>query len=479
MAIIYLDQYHTGVYQEHFTCEQGITLYHALLSHGYTLSGATCAGAGICRGCMVMIAEEGMECLACHYRIHTNELHVQILSSVPEQHILLYEQDPDSTLVDNHLISDDPNLLSAAKLETEASYGVAVDLGTTTLASALVDLNTGKVVSQAGCMNRQARYGADVISRIQYACEKEQGLTILHDLVWEDIEHLLAYYQEQGYSKESIQTIQFVGNTTMLHFLLGHNVQGLAAYPFSSDLLSAYFGSWQDVHIQTASGRSAFVGSDITVGAAVLGLGKTESYDLLIDLGTNGELCLLNQNRGVCTSTSCGPAFANSVMNGRAYGSTLLDQLSEHYLAGDLDDTGLLHDPYFETGIICGEYVITQDTIRAIQLAKAAIRTGIELAAYELRLPLDEIAHVYLAGGFGFHLNLDSAFTLGLFPKELYGRIQIVGNTALQGAVRLLTEPTFSKEADSVLANCQVLDLSMNKNFQEFFIHRLNFPKDL
>ena len=328
-------------------------------------------------------------------------------------------------------------------------------------------------------MNRQARYGADVISRIQYACEKEHGLTILHDLVWEDVNHLLAYYQEQGYSRESIQTIQFVGNTTMLHFLLGHSVEGLAAYPFSSDLLSGCSGSYQDVHIQTASGRSAFVGSDITVGAAVLGLGRTERYDLLIDLGTNGELCLLNQDRGVCTSTSCGPAFANSVRNGRAYGSTLLDQLSEHYRDGDLDDTGLLHEPYFETGIICGEYVITQDTIRAIQLAKAAIRTGIELAAYELRLPLEEISHVYLAGGFGFHLNLDSAFTLGLFPKELYGRIQIVGNTALQGAVRLLTDPAFSKEADSVLANCQVLDLSMNKNFQEFFIHRLNFPKDL
>lgn len=478
-SIIYIRQSNSDLYQEHFTCEQGITLYQALLSHGYELSGATCAGAGVCRGCMVMIAEEGMECLACRYPIHTEELHVQIPSMIPHQHILLLESD--SEQIADQTSDQSSDQISAQNLQIQNISNIhdcamAVDIGTTTIASAIVDLQTNKIVAQAGCMNHQAVYGADVISRIQHACEHENGLERMTSLLWDDIDSLLEFYDSQGIDKSSIRDIQCVGNTTMLHFLLGHDVNSLAAYPFSSDLLSPTTIQHNSMTVRTAAGRSPFVGSDITVGAAVLDLGSSDSYDLLIDLGTNGELCLLNREQGVCTSTSCGPAFANSVMNGNAYGSTLLDLLSEHYLNGNVDETGLLKEPYFETGMICGEYVITQDTIRQIQLAKSAICTGIELAAYELKLPLTDIANVYLAGGFGFHLNPDSAFHLGLFPEALKGRIHIVGNTALKGAVRLLTDPSFSSKTESVLAKCGVMDLSMNKNFQEFFLHRLNFP---
>lgn len=491
MATIYISQSNSEPFREQFVCEQGTTLYHALTAHGYSLSGASCGGAGVCRGCMVLILEEGMECLACRYTIHTEELHVVLQSEVIEQHILLYSDAGNelrNTVISRGESSSNEEEKLAAHsghgsaeqqkkaVDISSEYGIAIDLGTTTIASALVEVSSGKVLSQAGCMNRQARYGADVISRIQYACEHEKGLILMQDSIWEDIQSLLDYYIQQGYPKERISRMMISGNTTMIHFLRGLNVKGLSAYPFQPVELSVYEGQYEGIPYSTMPGKSAFIGGDITSGAAELGMGRTSDYELFIDLGTNGELCLLNEEQGICTSTSCGPAFAGSVTSAGVHGSTLLDRLAEHYLAGDLNSAGLLKESLFETGILCGEYVITQDTIRQIQLAKSAIRTGIELAAYELRIPLASIPCVYLAGGFGFHLNLESAYTLGLFPEEFRGKIQIAGNTSLSGAVHALQAPGFLHDAENVLSKCRVLDLSMNKNFQEFFLHRLNFP---
>ena len=263
----------------------------------------------------------------------------------------------------------------------------------------------------------------------------------------------------------------------MIHFLLKLSVNGMAGYPFTPERLDGERLIHQDMEIFILPGKSAFVGGDIVSGVRYLNLGTHKDYDLLIDLGTNGELWLLNKEQGVCTSTSCGPAFANSVTKGSIHGTSLLDELAEAYGKGKADSTGLLQGEYFEKGISCGEILITQDTVRQIQLAKAAILTGIELAAYELRLPLTDITHVYLAGGFGFYLDLDSAYCLGMFPEEFRGKVERVGNTSLSGAIQTLMHPDDMLELPKVLKESKVMDLSLDKNFQEFFLHHIEFPK--
>ena len=465
-AKLYIDSYQSGMFRDEIECDQGENLYDVLTRHGFMLQGAVCRGGGVCRGCQVYIAEEGMDCLACRYTVASEELHVAFGGIGSEHSILLALPEEQETSV-HSLLSQNQKV------------GVAFDLGTTTIAAAVVRLDDGDIVSQAGCFNRQAAYGADVVSRIQYAGTKnvsgESGLSVMNRLLREDIESLMDTFRAEGIDKQQICRLCFSGNTTMIHFLLNRSVEGLAQYPFAPETLGGERFSYGDMEIQILAGRSAFVGADIVSGVRYLGLDQRQDYGCLIDLGTNGEIWILNRDRGVCTSTSCGPAFANSVSKGTVHGTTLLEELAKAYKTGKVDSTGLLREPYFSTGIPCGNILITQDAVRQIQLAKAAILTGIELAAYELHLPPEEINYVALAGGFGFHLDPEAAFTLGMLPETFRGCLHIVGNTSLLGAVHAVLHPEEMAELPAVLRESRVLDLSMNKNFQEFFLHRLHF----
>lgn len=484
MINIYVDSDHRGMYTKRIPCEPGTNLYQILQQHAIKLPGAVCRGAGVCGGCQVYIAEEGMECRACRYTVE-QDIHVRLRREPGQQTILLCGQTTDEQMPDRPGIGQHGSDLPHSETDRTTALGLAVDIGTTTIASVLVNLETGHVCAQAGCMNQQAVYGADVISRIQYAGEEgknenptaKSGLSVMHTILMQDIRSLLQYYEGMGYPASRIRRICYSGNTTMLHFLREQSVAGMMGYPFEPEFLHGIREEQDGREILILPGKSAFVGADIVSGVRHLHMGEHAGYEMLIDLGTNGELWLLNENRGVCTSTSCGPAFANSVQKGSIYGSSLLDQLAQAYQEGKVDSNGLLQEDYFETGLPCGEYVITQECIRDIQLAKAAIRTGIELAAYELRIPLADIERVWLAGGFGFYLNLDSAFTLGLLPEEFRGKIQIAGNTSLEGACDALLHPEERLELPEVLKHSTVLDLSMSKNFQEFFLHRIPFPK--
>ena len=472
MANIYIDQFHTGVFKTRITGIKGESLYQALGRHQIAQPGAVCRGAGVCRGCMVQILEEGMECLACRYIIGDRDLHIVMDRPVSEQGILLFDMKTDDSQEENWLSEHLDELASF-------QYGLAIDIGTTTIASALVELASGRIILQHGCMNRQAGYGADVISRIQYATEQHgtgSGLEILSRSIREDLQLLYQCYLADGIPEQQICRASISGNTTMIQLLLKLDVSGMAAYPFTPLQLDGIRLEWQEKDICILPGKSAFVGGDIVSGVQSLEMGRSEAYELLIDLGTNGELWLLNRETGVCTSTSCGPAFANSVSQGTAYGTTLLDELAAAYHHGVVDESGLLQGDAFEHGILKDDIVITQDTVRQLQLAKAAIRTGIELSAYELRLPLQEISQVYLAGGFGFYLNPESAYCLGLLPEEFRGKLKIAGNTSLKGAVLALTEPERMLKLPENMKNSKVMDLSLNKNFQEFFVHRLSFP---
>lgn len=465
-------------------CYNGDNLYEVLTKHGIPLHGAVCKGVGVCRGCQVYIAEEGMECLACRYTVEAEELHITIQSNLAQQSILLAEESgKESNPKIPFQVSSDSSFdsecqgykFSQVQNYSEPDFGIAFDIGTTTIASTLVDLGTQEILSQVGCLNRQAMYGADVVSRIQYATAGS-GLRIMNQLLWEDLEALINHYLKEGYKRERIKKMSFSGNTVMLHFLLNLPVASMSQYPFTPEQLASICKEQDGIEYIILPGKSAFVGADIVAGVQYLGLGTGDEYEMLLDLGTNGELWLLNHEQGVCTSTSCGPAFANSVAKGNVHGTTLLDQLAKAYKDGKVDSTGLLQDEYFDKGIVSAGMQITQDTVRQVQLAKAAIHTGIELAAYELRVPLENISKVFLAGGFGFYLNPETAFCLGLLPEEFRGKIQVAGNTSLLGGIQALYDSERYLELPKVLEKSQVMDLSLNKNFQEFFLHRINFP---
>ncbi len=468
MAWLYVDELQTGAYTHRIACQIGESLYSLLLHHGIKMSGATCSGAGVCRGCKVYLVEDDVEAVACHTVITREITHVKILHSLKEQTVLMLDNG------EIHGFSSQENVTTEEK---KAKLGIAVDLGTTTIAAALVDMGTGNVLAQQGCMNRQGLVGADVISRIQYA-SKEAGLHKLEQLVRGDLLRLTEALCKDVCEKDEIASFVITGNTTMLHLLAGESVEGLAAYPFAPIFLDERQMDLEGLSVTLLPGKSAFVGADIVSGAQYLMEQEAtgEKYRMLVDLGTNGEIMVWNHERSGCTSAACGPAFANSVAGAFGKESTLLDAIATCLADGRIDATGKIREDLFDTGIEVEPYYITQNSVRQIQLAKAAIRTAMELLCYEMKVPLDEVETVYLAGGFGFHLSLDSAFAIHLLPEELRGRIKVVGNTALQGAVEALRNPKMRKRCP-VIENGDSMDLSESKNFQEFFVHRLNFTE--
>ncbi|MDE5951996.1 MAG: ASKHA domain-containing protein, partial [Acetatifactor sp.] len=181
----------------------------------------------------------------------------------------------------------------------------------------------------------------------------------------------------------------------------------------------------------TLPGLSAFVGGDIVAGILACGMETEEEIPLLVDLGTNGELALGNRERILCCGTAAGPAFEGG---GDIWGADMIALTAHLMRQGLVDDTGLLAEPYFEQGISIGGVQITQERIRQLQTAKAAICAGINtlIAAYGLT-GAEQVSRVFLAGGFGYFLDVEAAVELGLIPQGLEGRVTAVGNTALAG----------------------------------------------
>lgn len=289
------------------------------------------------------------------------------------------------------------------------------------------------------------------------------------------------------------------GNTTMEHLLLGYDVSALGHSPFTpveiglqemplSVLLAGKGredgGSFEifagvkieagaetesksegipagwDFPVYIAPGISAFVGGDIVAGLYALDLlspfcqpGKAEAALLFIDLGTNGEMAITDGKRMLVTATAAGPAFEGG-RNSKLIGTDRIALTAELLRQGKLDATGLLAEPYFSGGVPVETFAVridrqlseseemkknicyfTQKDIRDLQMAKAAVRAGVEILWEKLGRP--EIGAVYLAGGFGYDLDVEAALAIGLLPERLRGRIRAVGNTALEGAYRL------------------------------------------
>lgn len=364
------------------------------------------------------------------------------------------------------VITDTFYLSGNKKLRQTAEEIVTADLGTTTIALEWYD-RLGRKQGEYVRSNPQRIFGTDVISRIQSA-ENPMLRRQMQQLVRQVLEEGIGYFRQQG--GEPARMI-IAGNTTMMYLLLGHDPAQLGTAPFTADYLAGEQLVIGGTEAVTLPGLSAFIGGDITAGILACEMDRQEEITLLVDLGTNGELVLGNRERLLCCGTAAGPAFEGG---SDIWGADMIALTARLQKLGLVDETGLLADPYFEQGITIGNVRITQERIRQLQTAKAAICAGIRTlaAAYGLT-GLEQVKQVYLAGGFGYFLDVQAAVSLGLLPCGLEGRITAVGNSALAGAWMYAGEADAAERMDRIRQNARVLNLAQQQDFSEEFIEAM------
>ena len=369
--------------------------------------------------------------------------------------------------------------------------GVAVDVGTTTIVVCCINLLDKKEICTFSFANPQHIYGADVVTRIRHCVDDKDKVVEMQTMLEKALHENLREYLRKDY--DHIRRIVYSGNTVMLHILRGLSLDGLAYAPFEPIDINYYenkvFLSRENSDIQTKDfevvncylpSLSAFVGADILAGTHFLQMGQQQSYDLLIDLGTNGELLLLNKEKGYATSTACGPVF-DHVIGGAKYGSESMQVIANCVKRGLIDQTGKLVDAFFEKGISINQnFTVKQEHIRNFQLAKGAIRAGIECLLKRAGITAQDISTVYISGGLGFYMNSKDAFTLKMFPQEFADKIVVCDNTSLEGAKQML-----HMEQDDVLClleeyrkicnRTECFELANYEDFQECYMKSLNF----
>ncbi len=450
---------------------------------------------------------------------------IQLIRLIPE---LIRQKDYNVTLIKMR-----NKLLGIEAGDTcKQLYGVAVDIGTTTIAAYLIDLSTGKRLSVYSSLNSQKTFGADVISRIKHTIDADAGLEQMHSLIINQVNECIEELCEKtNIARTSIYAITFVGNTTMLHFLLKISAKHIATAPFIPAITSMLNINAKELGININSfgiacvlpAVSAYIGAD-TVGAVLsTGMYQQEEISLLIDIGTNGEIVLGNKDSLYACSSAAGPAFEGAnIRNGMGSvkgainsislqaginfttigdaspigicGTGIVDGVAQMLDIGLIDETGRIDDMWKplskEQSCIAqniseidgkkalkinGDIAITQKDIRELQNAKAAIAAGINILVKQSYISFEDIKNVYLAGGFGTYINTDSALQIGLIPSGLRGKIQSVGNAAGQGAIEALISQESLAQANAISKKIKYIELSASKDFNNFYIDCMMF----
>lgn len=395
-------------------------------------------------------------------------------------------------------------------------YGIAVDIGTTTIAMQLLELHSKTIEDTYTAINRQRSYGADVISRIQASNEGKKER--LRQSVLEDLEQGI----EELYSRNhvTVKEIGISGNTTMISLLMGYSCEGLGAYPFTpvnidaveADYFTIFGNHRHTCKLRILPGISAFVGGDITAGLLACGFDRKEKVSILVDLGTNGEMAIGNQDKIFVTSTAAGPAFeggniicgTGSIPGAISHvtyknngfeletigkqeasgicGTGVIDITYELLKQKLIDETGLLNDKFFEDGILLAkskesEIRFYQKDIREIQLAKAAIRAGLETLLVNYGVGYDEIDDIYIAGGFGYKMDIDKAIGIGLFPKACKNKLKAIGNSSLKGNLIYLTEKNAKERMRKITQLSEEVSLAASSTFYELYLQHMCFSE--
>lgn len=374
---------------------------------------------------------------------------------------------------------------------------IAVDLGTTTIAMQLREKQSGEVADTYCELNPQRSYGADVLSRIQASCAGEKDT--LQEHVVGVLERGVRQFRENFYKITSdilnISCMCIAGNTTMVHLLMGFDVSTLGRSPFAPVTLELLTENKEgEFPVYIVPGISSFVGGDIVAGLYALSMLKDNfaGNSMLIDLGTNGEIVARAGDRMAATATAAGPAFEGGA-SANLIGTDMvavMDRLRREHI---IDETGLMCSPYFEEGIkICekktaqgieageeGQFLLQKEDVRRLQLAKAAVRAGVEILWKILgQTTCDQI---WLAGGFGYYLDVEAAFAIGLLPGQMRGKVKAAGNTSLEGAYRIgrdLLDGIISREKfEEILRKIKVINLAQEDAFAQLYVGYMNLEE--
>lgn len=405
-------------------------------------------------------------------------------------------------------------------------YGIAIDIGTTTVAMELIDLSNAAIIAKASETNSQIAFGFDVMSRIAYTMENVDGLFNLQKSIVNTLNMLIDRLQaDTGKRREDITEITVAANTVMCHILLGESVEGLGKYPFSPvftksrSVAASNIGIKLDATVTTLPHISGFVGSDIVAGVYASELYKDDKNLLFIDIGTNGEIVLKSGNKLLATSCATGPALEgmniscgmraedgaiddfcidenklsyttvgnrtavgicgsgvlamvrellkNNIINGRGAIDVEKQKKAYDFIAFDKSDK-----PFIK---ISDDINFTTKDIRQVQLAKGAILSGILALVSEAKLELNDISKVYIAGQFGKYISVNSFFSVGLLPIEFFDKLEYLGNTALTGAYMALLDKYAIEDMDLLSNKTEFFELSGLDNYDRIFAKALRF----
>jgi len=411
----------------------------------------------------------------------------------------------------------------------EKSYGAVIDIGTTTLVASVVNLNDGSEIGTASALNPQAIHAQDVLSRIKFSSEAD-GLNIMYSEVIREINNLLQKIaHSRNINVKNIYEIIFSGNTCMIHLASNVNPQPLGKYPYTPKIRGASYLSAAQHNIDISSFGiiylppiiSAFVGADITSGILASQLHKRKGITLFVDIGTNGEMLIASDGNITATSTAAGPAFEgmNITYGMRAglgaieffeiddkgnisikvigeakavgiCGSGLLDVVGELVEHGVINNNGKFADASDLPQVlkerlvkqegkwvfkISEEVILSQKDIRQVQLAKGAVRAGIEFLLESKGVKAGDVDRVLIAGSFGYHLRAKSLINIGLLPKEFDGKIEFIGNTSKSGGQAFLLNQNYRDELKELVSRVEVLELANYKDFDKVFVKCLSF----
>ena len=417
---------------------------------------------------------------------------------------------------------------SAFDFTPQSGFGIAVDLGTTTVVAQLVNLENGHILDSISELNVQSKYGGDLISRIQNCLDGRQ--IEMQELIRKQIGKIIDSILKKHPVK--ISKVVLVGNTVMHHIFSGLNVQPLSFYPFHSSHIemqtfTARLLNWQlpeNTEIRFYPSIGSFVGSDVLAGIAATKMTEKETYTVLIDLGTNGEIAVGNCHKIVCASTAAGPAFegakisqgmratTGAISSIEASPSPSLPEFGQAGKGGETEDKNIeINNAPFNCHVIgnvkaigiCGSGLIdaialliqqekigmfgemisgeekmmltngiflTQQDIREFQLAKAAIAAGLQILLKKLNITFNEIETVFIAGGFGNFLNIENVIRTGLIECE-EGKIVKFGNTALIGAKMFLFED--DEFIQKILEKTTHVNLEADPKFQDIYVEKM------
>ena len=395
-------------------------------------------------------------------------------------------------------------------------YGIAIDLGTTTVALYLINLKYGKIIEQKSFINPQTTIGGDVMSRLKVAME-DGGLEHLNYLINAEIgKSILSILAENNLNPESIKEVSIAGNSVMAHLFLKHDASGLEQKPFISSLQEKGWLDFDPTEISLPSrckGRffpvlHGFIGGDTAAAISAVDLDFKKGVNLLVDLGTNGEIVLSDNGKFFATSAAAGPAFDGmsmfsgmpaisgaiegisakgdvSIINGSEAsgicGSGYISLIAYMYSKGIINETGLIktikEGRDFWLPIPDKENVrITQEDIRKYQLAKGAIAAGIEILCDQAKIKYNQIDRFYITGSFGNHIKIDSAIATGLIPELPIKKIEFIDNGAGRGAILSLANPNYQKRMEKLQKKLIVINLGEHPDFQDTFVNHMLFP---